>query len=456
MISVRTEERCNVGQARGPDRGIVWLASYPKSGNTWLRVFLRNLLSGGEEPAGLQGIGFSIASCRSVFDELAGIDSSEISHEEIDRLRPRVYEQIVAEATEFPVFMKTHDAYTYLPDGEPMLSRRATAGAVYLVRNPLDVSVSFAYHSGQESFDRTIADMGSRENGHFCHKRKRLSKQLRQLMFGWSGHVESWLEADAPVHVMRYEDMKARPLETFAAAVRFAGLDYSQEEIERALDKSRFERLQEMERENGFRRALARPQRPLAGGRAVAPQAGPRGRRCAGATAQSAESRAPDPADRGLGCGRWTRRSGVRLPFARPPDRRVQPGLAPGDVLQERLEEILFSARAGRHPAGRGPLEQDEERARAVRRSPASARDVARRRAGIHAQAARGAADVSLPGRGSRPASALGPNERPRSRRHPARRGVICRNVGESRVGPRHGAASATLPATRVELRRKV
>ncbi|MEK6249407.1 MAG: sulfotransferase domain-containing protein [Planctomycetales bacterium] len=233
--------------------GIVWLASYPKSGNTWFRIFLKNLMARHEDPAKLQGIGCSIASARSVFDDLAGIDSSEMSHDEIDWYRAQVYEQIASEARSFPIFMKTHDAYTYLASGEPMLSRKATAGGIYFVRNPLDVAVSFAYHSGHNNFDRTITEMGSRECGHFCHGNKRLFMQLRQLMFGWSGHVESWTQSDAKVHVMRYEDMKANPQETFSGAIQFTGLDYNEEDVTIALEKSKFENLQQMEQEDGFR-----------------------------------------------------------------------------------------------------------------------------------------------------------------------------------------------------------
>lgn len=236
-----------------PRKGITWLASYPKSGNTWFRIFLKNLMAGADEPAKLQGIGCSIASARAVFDNIAGIDSSEMSHDEIDWYRPRVYEQLVAENDQFPMFMKTHDAWSLLPGGQPVLSAKATVGAIYFVRNPLDVAVSFAYHSGHEDFDQTIAQMGSRETGHFCHGNRRLANQLRQLMFGWSGHVESWMQSDANVHVMRYEDMKADPLKTFSEAVSFAGLEKTEEEIDAALDKARFENLQKMEQEDGFR-----------------------------------------------------------------------------------------------------------------------------------------------------------------------------------------------------------
>jgi len=234
------------------EKGIIWLASYPKSGNTWFRIFLRNLVGDHHSLSKLDGIGFGGASCRHVFDDCAGVDSSDMTLDEIDLLRPRVYELIVDESNELPIYIKTHDAYTLLPDGQAMLSRRATAGAIYFVRNPWDVAVSFAYHQGHEDFDRTIAALGSPTDA-FCRSTKRLHRQLRQKTFGWSGHIHSWLEADVPVHIMRYEDMKQRPLETFTAAIRFAGLENDEGQIAQALEDSRFERLQEMERDGGFR-----------------------------------------------------------------------------------------------------------------------------------------------------------------------------------------------------------
>ena len=66
--------------------------------------------------------------------------------------------------------------------------------------------------------------------------------------------MKSWVdESHVPLLLMRYEDMLARPLETFASAVRFAGLGHDEDRIERALEASRFERLKQREQESGFR-----------------------------------------------------------------------------------------------------------------------------------------------------------------------------------------------------------
>ncbi|NOZ51459.1 MAG: sulfotransferase domain-containing protein, partial [Chloroflexi bacterium] len=81
--------------------GIIWLASYPKSGNTWMRVFLTNYLRDSDEPAEINNLdGGPIASARDIFDRVIGVESSDLTAEEIDRFRPAVYEQVAAESDE--------------------------------------------------------------------------------------------------------------------------------------------------------------------------------------------------------------------------------------------------------------------------------------------------------------------------------------------------------------------
>ncbi len=231
--------------------GIIWLASYPKSGNTWFRVFLTNLRGEQKAPAGINELdGGPIASARGIFDHEVGIEASDLTADEIDRIRPEVYEQLAANSDE-TLFMKVHDAYAFVDGQYPLFPKIATKGAVYFLRNPLDAAVSFAHHSGWD-YDRAISEMAIRDFA-FCGKPKRLHKQLRQKLLTWSGHVKSWTEQTTfPVCVLRYEDMKQNPLETFTKAVRFSGLEYGKDEIQKALDLSAFERLQRQERETGF------------------------------------------------------------------------------------------------------------------------------------------------------------------------------------------------------------
>jgi len=242
------------------DEGILWLASYPKSGNTWFRIFLTNLLQDGDGPADINDLEKSpIASAREIFDDGVGLEASDLSFEEIDRLRPELYCQMARNAAE-PLFMKIHDAYTEVAPGTPLIPSAATRGALYLVRNPLDVAVSFAHHSGM-GYDATIQLMG-REDAALCHRPRRLHDQLRQKLLSWSGHVESWADvAPFPVCLIRYEDMKAKPLETFSGAVQFLGLSNSEAQIEKAIRFSAFEQVRKQEEAQGFRERSPHSQR---------------------------------------------------------------------------------------------------------------------------------------------------------------------------------------------------
>lgn len=230
---------------------IIWLASYPKSGNTWLRAFLANLKSEADVPADINELrGGPIASARLLFDEAMGIEASDLTLAEIERYRPAVYEHM-ATCSETTMFLKIHDAFTRNDAGLPIISRTATKGAIYLIRNPLDVAVSYAHHMSVP-IDRAIKVMAQEKHA-LVSSKKNISHQLRQRLLTWSSHVESWVDnSELAVHMMRYEDMVQHPVETFTAAARFADLSTEPAAIEQAIAFSSFDVLQSQERERGF------------------------------------------------------------------------------------------------------------------------------------------------------------------------------------------------------------
>ena len=240
--------------------GIFWLASYPKSGNTWTRSFLINLLYPSEQPADINNLFTgSIASNRSWVEDGLGIEIDELSHDEIDQLRPIAYKVLAEDLKQNRGdgesechfgFHKIHDAYTFLNSGEPLIPSVASRGVLYLVRNPLDVVVSYANHSST-SIEQSV-NFVCNTKAAFCRSRKRQVNQLRQILLCWSDHVESWLAADMPKLVVRYEDLKSDSVGMFSQVSEFLKIDRTAEQINVAVEKCRFENLRRQEEEQGF------------------------------------------------------------------------------------------------------------------------------------------------------------------------------------------------------------
>ena len=232
-------------------QGLFWLASYPKSGNTWFRIVLANVLNTSDDPIDLNQINTgAIASARGWIDDALGFDSASLDHDELDQLRPAIYKWH-SEHRNQAGFHKIHDAYTFLDNGIPMIPTAGCLGALYFIRNPLDVAISFANHSNC-SIDQAIEHMGN-ENYAFCKGKHRQHNQLRQWLLSWSLHVQSWVSAqDIDVLVIRYEDMKQNPLPTFTKAINFLQLGCSINDIEQALEHSSIDKLQQQEETSGF------------------------------------------------------------------------------------------------------------------------------------------------------------------------------------------------------------
>lgn len=233
----------------------VWLASYPKSGNTWLRLFLANLLFPEQAPVAINRLPLTTpnASGRMYFDEALGVSSALLSAAEAARLRPDAAERLNRVWDSDPLFRKVHDAYTWLGDGRPLLGRSPDFSAIYILRDPWDVAVSFAHFAGcplDEAVGRLLDPTYT-----FSESRTGLRLQFSQRLLSWEGHVRSWLDAPLRLHAMRYERMRREPLAAFREAVRFLGFDHDDAAIDAALEACRFDRLKAQERESRFREA---------------------------------------------------------------------------------------------------------------------------------------------------------------------------------------------------------
>lgn len=229
---------------------IWWLASYPKSGNTWFRAFLNVFLGHdpNENPLEQFDLG-PIGSSRELIDLESGVDSADLTPSEIQKLRADIFRSYARRHSK-TLYLKIHDARIDSETGADLIPPEVTRGAVYLIRNPLDVAVSWRHHSGS-TIDRSAGSLLQR-NGSMC--RRFLAEQVHQSLGSWDYHAKSWIDQNAfPTLVLRYEDMLADPLAAFSQAVSFLDLEPNPTRVAEAVEATRFDRLQRWESEHGFR-----------------------------------------------------------------------------------------------------------------------------------------------------------------------------------------------------------
>jgi hypothetical protein len=173
-----------------------------------------------------------IASSRAHIDQLLGFASSDLTPDEVGALRPACDAAIDAELTATRC-RKIHDGLLTGPGGAPIVSPAATRAAIYIVRDPRDVAVSYAHHSGRSP--AWAVDQLSDPDAMLEPSLRWIGTQTCQRLGSWSEHVSGWLDHDLfPVTLVRYEDLHAEPVGEFGRVARFAGLDRTDNDVTRA------------------------------------------------------------------------------------------------------------------------------------------------------------------------------------------------------------------------------
>ena len=237
--------------------GPIWLASYPKSGNTWMRILLANLLAKDEKPQNINALHLphEVSADRAALERELLVDTDLLTASELTRARA-IAAQDEESDRDGPRIVKTHEAYEFLDDGTATMGRGKRA-VLYLVRDPRDVAVSLAFHGGV-SLDQAVETLcvwtpagGGRH-------------QVPHGWADWSRHASGWLEQnDLPLHLLRYEDLLADTPKAFAAALDFLGVAFEPDELARAVRNADFAELQRQEADTGFVERSSRATAPF-------------------------------------------------------------------------------------------------------------------------------------------------------------------------------------------------
>jgi len=227
---------------------IIWLASYPKSGNTWMRAFLHNLLRDPAESYDINKITDFSTSDSSInwYQAQTKRPWQEWSPQDVARMRRGAQLSICAWRRD-DTFVKTHNASIVFL-GYPLIYPDLTAGAIYIVRNPLDVAISLSHQYGS-SIDTAIDVLSDWGVGSSTN-----DKIVYEVHKSWSIHVDSWTAQARPgLIVLRYEDMLANPIKAFGGLTKFLGLNPPRPRLERAIERASFKSLRAQEDKQGFK-----------------------------------------------------------------------------------------------------------------------------------------------------------------------------------------------------------
>jgi aryl sulfotransferase len=224
------------------------LASYPKSGNTWLRALLTACLRP-DEPLVLDELaGEGLLSPQAMTSWL-GCDVFDLSLDQLDEARSALLRRRAAETTATDL-VKVHGANRLLPSGR-RFGDVPRACVIYVVRDPLDVAVSYARFMDMEieAIAALMGDAGTMTSRPGAER----PEALPELISSWSEHVAGWVgAATVPTTVLRYEDLLADPGAQLRRVVDAVGLPCGDGVLAHALEACSFEGLRRLEVAQGF------------------------------------------------------------------------------------------------------------------------------------------------------------------------------------------------------------
>ena len=235
---------------------IIWLASFPKSGNTWMRAFLCSYLYLDLEK---ESFSFDVLKKIKKFPnkkQLNDIGIHPKSFEEVARVWIKAQNQI--NLNNKINFLKTHQAFGNF-ENFPFTNQQNTLGAIYLVRDPRDVLISYAKHMNQNLNETLDLVLEEDSKGYLNEEKKDVIGEMRG---SWSQNYNSWKFSNIKDKIIiKYEDLVDDPYNTFSKVVNYinylfnknsSSLEINDEKIRKSIELSNFKNLQNLEKKFGF------------------------------------------------------------------------------------------------------------------------------------------------------------------------------------------------------------
>ena len=232
---------------------IIWIASYPKSGNTWVRAIINSLLDSNNNKVDINNI--KIRQFPLVRD-FNGLISNFKSEEQF--AKNCIYAQDKINLDNEIKFFKTHNAFWKL--GQYAFTNEINSlGVIYIVRDPRNVITSILNH-----FNRSI-NTYEKALKFICDEKKMfgpetlplLENDLPTIISSWSNHYKSWKKFKKNYLLIKYENLLNKPQIEFLKIANFLkktiNLKVDQSKIDVVIKNTQFKKFKDQEDNGGFK-----------------------------------------------------------------------------------------------------------------------------------------------------------------------------------------------------------
>jgi hypothetical protein len=229
---------------------IVWLASYPKSGNTWVRGFIASLIYTKDGNSSFKNLSnISQYPLRSHFINLCK-NLKDIS--EIKKFWH--HSQDIINLDKKIKILKTHNALLNIR-GDNFSSTKNTLGVIHIIRDPRNVVSSIKnYYSlnNYEDAKKFIFDENRVIQGNY----DLADFPISTLISSWGVHYRSWSRVKKNYLKIKYENLINNPDKEFTKIANYLSellkISFSEEKIKKSINSNSFESLKNQETINGF------------------------------------------------------------------------------------------------------------------------------------------------------------------------------------------------------------
>ena len=232
---------------------IIWIASYPKSGNTWVRSLLSTYLYTEDGIFNFNLLKKILKFPSKKYLEFFTKDFSDIK--KISEYWIAAQNRINLYNENKSIFLKTHSALCTL-ENNSFTNKANTQAVIYIVRDPRNVITSISNHYSfniEESYNFMI------DNNRMLVADKWGGKNfgISEMLGSWSQHYKSWQNIKfAPILNIKYEnlinDTKNSLITIINFLQRFIEVKFDNKKILKTIESCNFENLSKMEKKQGF------------------------------------------------------------------------------------------------------------------------------------------------------------------------------------------------------------